>query len=447
MNAADRPHDAQDWHPREVQEILANFAAEQDRPKGFVDAATAIYLTGDDHAIDTLCERAIARGLDKDVVQLLLVEAMGRAVNAPRKPNGGIHQDARGNLRQTPEQKKQPFDWRKGATSGKEIRTMIFNPVTFLVRDLIPNEGVTLICSKPKVGKSWLVLDIAIASTMDRHVLGDIKPEQGDVLYLALEDSLRRLQSRMTKLLPTFAGEWPEGITFHTQWRRVDQGGLDDIREWATETKAHGRKIAFIAIDVLKKVRPPSKPGQPPYESDYEAIGGLQRLGIELAVPIIVIHHTRKAEADDLIDKVSGTAGLTGAVDTIIVIERQSQGAVFDVRGRDVEANTFAVDFSKDTCRWTILGSAEAVQRSSERARILEIFAEATGPLSPKTVTDLVNCDSHPKHLSHDAVRQLLVRMAKNRALTRLETGKYTLPGTLKGDESHRHSSHSDRDM
>jgi hypothetical protein len=177
-------------------------------------------------------------------------------------------------------------EWREKAATGKDIRVMRFNPVTYLVPDLIPNEGITLICAKPKVGKSWLLLDIASAATTDRYVLGDKKPVQGDVLYLALEDSLRRIQSRMTKLLPTFTMEWPEGLVFVTEWRRVDQGGLDEIREWAAETRAAGRKISFIAIDVLKMIRPPSKSGQPQYEADYEAIKGLHHLAIELGVPV-----------------------------------------------------------------------------------------------------------------------------------------------------------------
>jgi hypothetical protein len=330
----------------------------------------------------------------------------------------------------------------KKRATGKDIRTMTFSQIKFLVPGLIPSEGITLICAKPKVGKSWLLLDLAIAATMDRFTLGELKPTQGDVLYLALEDSFRRIQSRMTKLLPTFTGEWPEHLTFATEWRRVDQGGLDDIRDWANEVKAAGRNISFIAVDVLKMLRPTAKKGQAAYDADYEAITGLHNIAIELAVPIIVVHHTRKAEAEDLIDKVSGTAGLTGAVDTIIVIERQSQGTVFDVRGRDVEADTLAVEFNKDTCRWTILGSADTVHRSNERARILGIFQDATEPLAPKAVTELVNCDTLGKPMSHDAVRQMLVRMAKNGDLVRLEAGKYTLPAH---PESHRHRSHSDR--
>jgi hypothetical protein len=328
-------------------------------------------------------------------------------------------------------------EWRKKAATGKDIRVMRFNPVTYLVPNLIPNEGITLICAKPKVGKSWLLLDIAIAATTDRYVLGDKKPVQGDVLYLALEDSLRRIQSRMTKLLPTFTMEWPEGLVFVTEWRRVDQGGLDDIREWAAETRAAGRKISFIAIDVLKMVRPPSKSGQPPYEADYEAIKGLHQLAIELGIPVIVIHHTRKAEAEDLIDKVSGTFGLSGAVDTIIVIERQSQGTVFDIRGRDIEADSLAAQFSKETCRWTILGSAEGVQRSTERAHVLAIFKQANEPMTAKDVTDDLACDSYLRDMSQVALRQILSRMAKNGDIVRLKRGKYSLPPSPIDTQSH----------
>jgi hypothetical protein len=107
---------------------------------------------------------------------------------------------------------------------------MTFDPVRFLVRNLIPNEGVTLVVAKPKSGKSWLILDLALASTMNRLTLGDIKPLQGSVLYLALEDSLRRLRSRCDKLLPADVKDWPDTLTLATEWRRVDQGGLDDIR-------------------------------------------------------------------------------------------------------------------------------------------------------------------------------------------------------------------------
>lgn len=351
-----------------------------------------------------------------------------RTVSSAREkfsqPESGIHIRSDGSLGETPD--KQPaFSWKDFVANAKGISRMQFDPVLFLVRDLIPNEGICLICAKPKVGKSWLVLDIALAATMNRHVLGDIKPLQGDVLYLALEDSERRLKSRMTKLLPGYTGEWPAGLTFATQWRRLDLGGLDDIREWVAEKKAANRPVAFIAVDVLKMVRPPGKAGQSHYDADYEAIKGLHQLSVELGLPIIIVHHTRKADAEDLLDKVSGTFGLSGAADTIIIIDSQSQGTVFDVRGRDVESNTLAVQFSKDTCRWTILGNAAAVHRSDTKTKILDALTSAEGPMGPKDISAVTG-------LKESNVKMTLARMLRDGEVSRPAGGQWTVtPVTL----------------
>src|SRR5262249_25558215 len=136
------------------------------------------------------------------------------------------------------------------------------------------------------------------------------------------------------------------------------------------------------------------KPGQRDYDADYESVERLHGLSMELEVPVIVVHHTRKADADDLMDKVSGTQGLAGAVDTIIVIDKRAQGWVFDVRGRDVEADERAVEFNRNTCRWTILGAAGEVYRSAAQTRVLGILEEAEEPLTPKAVTELAAGDS-----------------------------------------------------
>ena len=88
--------------------------------------------------------------------------------------------------------------------SGEDLRKMTFDPVSYVLPGLIP-DGLTILAAKPKAKKSWLMPDIAIAVAAGRFVLGDLKPAEGDVLYLALEDSQRRLQQRMDKLLGAFA--------------------------------------------------------------------------------------------------------------------------------------------------------------------------------------------------------------------------------------------------
>jgi hypothetical protein len=113
-------------------------------------------------------------------------------------------------------------------------------------------------------------------------ILGDILPAQGDVLYLALEDSKRRLQRRMSKLLP--AGiPWPRHLTLKTEWRRLHEGGLDDIRAWHAHSKSNGGKPVLAVIDVLANVRKPTGNKQL-YEADYEALTGLTQLAGELCL-------------------------------------------------------------------------------------------------------------------------------------------------------------------
>lgn len=88
--------------------------------------------------------------------------------------------------------------WKEGSFTAEQLQVMKFAPTSFLVEDIIPAEGLTLLCSKPKFGKSWLAYDLCIGCTTNRSILGEIMPAQGDVLYLALEDSRRRLQRRMS---------------------------------------------------------------------------------------------------------------------------------------------------------------------------------------------------------------------------------------------------------
>jgi RecA-family ATPase len=247
--------------------------------------------------------------------------------------------------------------WSRETFTAAQLQKMTFPPISWIVPNIIPAEGVVLLCSKPKFGKSWLAYDLCIACTMDRFTLGTIKPAQGDVLYLALEDSKRRLQRRMTKLLPSFGVTWSEKLTLKTEWRRLHEEGLEDLHAWYAHTKGQGGKPILVVIDVLAKVRKPVGKQQL-YEADYAALADLAKLTNELGLAILVLHHTRKLVADDLMETVSGSYGMSGAVDTILVMATKASGTVLDIRGRDVEPAELAVEFNKQSCRWRVLGNA-----------------------------------------------------------------------------------------
>jgi hypothetical protein len=300
------------------------------------------------------------------------------------------------------------------------LQTMTFPALKFILPSLVP-EGATLLVSRPKLGKSWLVLDIAIAIAAGRFTLGELKPVPGDVLHLALEDGRRRLQRRITKLLPTFLGSWPAGMEIATEWPRADQGGLDEIEQWLVKAKSPH----LVVIDTLAQFRRlPSTNKQPGYLDDYAAISGLQKLANKYNVGIIIVHHDRKAEADDVFDTVSGTLGLTGAADTILIMKRQTGGVTLHVRGRDVEEAELALQFNKETCRWTILGTATDIHRSAERKRILDVLKDADTPLQAKDIHIMAGLRTR------NATDVLLGKMVRDVEIVRAERGRYALPET-----------------
>ena len=153
------------------------------------------------------------------------------------------------------------------------MQTQTFPPLKFIVPELVP-EGATLLVSRPKLGKSWLVLDIAIAVASGRFTLGSMKPIQGDVLYLALEDGPRRLQRRLTKLLPTFGEKWPPRLKFATECPKADQGGLNDIEQWISTVEAP----RLVIVDTLAQFRKAPNGKAQVYTEDYGAIAELQKL-------------------------------------------------------------------------------------------------------------------------------------------------------------------------
>ena len=307
--------------------------------------------------------------------------------------------------------------WRDGVITAATLQSMTFPAVRYVLPGYIP-EGLTILAGKPKTGKSWFALDLAIAVASGRFTLGTVKPPQDDVLYLALEDNPRRLKRRIAKIL----GEntpWPPRLTLKTQWRRTDAGGIADIDEWAAEVE----NPRLVIIDTLERIRPMTNGKAQAYTSDYQAIEGLQKLAGDRGLAVLVVHHVRKMEADDPFDTISGTLGLTGAADTILVLKRQSGSMTVFARGRDIEESETALQFNKETCRWSILGDAADVRRSSERTAILQALRGAGA--DGMSVNEIMAATSRGNRQALDV---LLFKMKENAEIVWVKRGVYALP-------------------
>lgn len=255
-------------------------------------------------------------------------------------------------------------NWRDHIFTAADLERRKFDPIAYVVPQLIP-EGLTILAGRPKIGKSWLALDIALGIAGGRFVLGDIKLEEGDVLYAALEDNQRRLRSRIERILSASGQTWPTRLTLATKWRRFDGGGVDDAKEWA----AAAERPRLVIFDTLAGVRPDTQKRDSIYDGDYKALTQLQAWLNDANLGGLVLHHTRKMEAEDPIDSISGSLGLAGCADTAAVLARTGKGTTLYVRGRDVEEQELAFAFNRATCRWAIMGEAEEVHRSGRARR------------------------------------------------------------------------------
>jgi hypothetical protein len=208
---------------------------------------------------------------------------------------------------------------------------------------------------------------------------------------------------------------WPKRLEFETNMPRLNEGGLEFLANWIKGSE----KPKLIIVDTLAKVRAVKKANEDPYAADYAAVTGLKAIADEYGVAVVLVHHVRKMEADDPIDTVSGTTGLTGAVDSIIVLNRTSQGVTLYGRGRDIEEIDKAAEFNRNTCRWTIKGDAEDVQRSDARNEILAALKDSDEAMTAREVHDL--CDE----LTYEHVRKLLRRMVAMGEVNKVGRGRY----------------------
>ena len=189
--------------------------------------------------------------------------------------------------------------------------------------------GAYLIAGAPKVGKSFLVAQIAYHVSTGQPLWG-YPVHKGTVLYLALEDDYQRLQERMSRM---FGVEGNEDLFFSTCAKTVGNGLDGQIENFIREHP----NTNLVIIDTLQKVREVGGEAYS-YANDYEVIGRLKKLADAKDICLLIVHHTRKQQASDSFEMISGTQGLIGAADGALVLQKEKRTdrtATLEVTGRD----------------------------------------------------------------------------------------------------------------
>lgn len=279
--------------------------------------------------------------------------------------------------------------------SARDLQKADIPPVRFLVEELLP-EGASLIVAAPKIGKSWMVLDMGMSIAAGTKFLGKDTYRCG-VLYLALEDSNGRLQSRMNKILR--GAPAPNGFYFLTEAPNMDNGLLDQLGY----TLDNNPEIKLVIVDTLQKIRGRPLPREKDYDADYRFMGTLKAFGDKRGVSILCVHHKRKMDDEDPFNTVSGTNGILGAVDTAWVIEkgRKDQNATLHITGRDVAQAELVIGFDKDrSWKWRTIGTADQINEQNARLEyenspvvqtVRQLLKESKDGQWSGTATELMN--------------------------------------------------------
>ena len=206
--------------------------------------------------------------------------------------------------------------------------------------------GLYLLAGAPKVGKSFLVAQIAYHVSIGERLFG-YNVRQGGVLYLALEDDYQRLQRRMSRM---FGETGTDHLNFAIHALQVDTGldiQLENYLHEHSDTK-------LIIIDTLQKIR--AEAGESySYANDYDVVGRLKQFADARGLCILLVHHTRKQQADDKFDKISGTTGLLGAADGALLLQKEKRtglDATLDVVGRDQPDQRLYLIRDEDRLTW-----------------------------------------------------------------------------------------------
>ena len=314
-----------------------------------------------------------------------------------------------------------------GLRTGEWLDAQDFPPLAWVVPDLLP-EGFSLLVGGPKIGKSWLSLDIALAVAAGGCALGCLRVSSRPVLLLALEDGDRRLQDRARELL---ADDAPIPAALHYMTRIQPGTVVATIEEWLATLPGDSPE-PLVVLDTLGKVMPMAAPGESSYQRDYRVAGRLKQVcDSRPGMALVVLHHDRKAQADDFVDGVSGTNGIAGAADTILVISRprNEDRGLFKITGRDVIEREYAVLVSGG--RWGLAGP------SLPEAAAAAQTVRATANLADRSAEIVRFAAYHPEgirakevaahlEMSVDDARRYMARLHDAGRLGKPERGLYT---------------------
>lgn len=396
--------------------LLARVRRPVERPKtGPADSAEEpIGPGGRHHFLVSQAGRLQRAGLDPEAILAALLVLNRKHCNPP-KTDAEVRKVVE-DITTRYEKGPQPVASRTApaALNAADIYRSSFPETRFVVRDWL-STGLTILAGRPKAGKSFLVLQMALAVACDQLFLDRSPVESpGAVAYYALEEPPRRTHDRLMRLLPQF-NSGLANIHFVYELAPLMAGGVKAIDEFLTDNP-----VKLVVVDTLLAAVGAAARREV-MRGDYAEVNALRELADKHQTAIVLVHHLRKAVADSGLDAVAGTSGVTAAADAIWTVRKSSSGeTVLEITGREMEEKTYGMKFdSGDDFGWHVTSEGDEVGLSDQRQEVLSLLRDEA-PCKPAKIALMLKRNVV-------AMRKLLQRMNQDGLIDKNSSGGYVL--------------------
>ena len=292
-------------------------------------------------------------------------------------------------------------------------------PIKEVIKDFLP-EGLTIFAGRPKIGKSWMAMNIAIAVANGSKALGFFETNKSDVLYIALEDNFRRIQERMNNILNAEIDKAaPKNLFFLVENKtlpKLNEGGIEEIQKMIDDNP----NLILIIIDTLgRSIADKGRKDKDSYRADYDIASRIQELAINNNIALLLLHHTKKMQEENVFDEISGTTGITGAMDTMLVLKKKNNEHKLYITGRDIRENEYSMVFDENTFCWNVIENE--IKTTAERKEIYDLIFNYGREMTSKEIANIIG-----KQQSN--VSKMLGKMVKDGLIISPNYGHYKLP-------------------
>ena len=331
------------------------------------------------------------------------------------------------------EKVKSIVDFNAKSINVEELMKKVIPPLKWSVLPIMP-EGLGFISGRPKAMKSWTVLGICYAVQNGIKFMGH-ETTQGDVMYLALEDSERRIKDRIVKLgyhklkHPT--------ILLASDVPYLGFGFEECIESWIKD-KENPR---LIVIDTLARIKPRARKNSgTAYDMDNELLSKIQTIAIQNNITIACVTHLSKQQQDYSFDRIQGSVGIQGIADFMWMIDRgdNSNQASITGRGRDMNDFEYAVIWDEDKWQYEFTGNLQMVQLTENRRQVIDamnFLTKEKDEIAPRDVCKYYQVSVQSK--DGKRISKTMQRMEGDFELIKGQKfGTYKLPNKTEGKEA-----------